>query len=190
MKKVFIIHRWDGNPESDWYSWLQKELTKRGFQVFVPEMPETETPKMEKWVPHISKLVKPNQDTYFVGHSIGCQTILRYLETLKENTKIGGAVLVAGFLKTKPLETKEEVEIVTPWLQTPINFEKVRRACKFTAIFSDDDPYVPLENAQLFKKKLGAKKIIEKSKGHFTEVDGVKELPVVLKELLKMINRL
>ena len=130
--------------------------------------------------------MKPNQDTYFVGHSIGCQTILRYLDSLPQNTKVGGAVLVAGFLKTKPLETKEEVETVTPWLETPINFEKVKRACKFTATFSDDDSYVPLENAQLFKEKLGAKTIIEKNKGHFTEADGVKELPVVLEELLKI----
>jgi esterase/lipase len=36
MKKVFIIHGWDGYPEEGWFPWLKKELEKKGFSVFVP----------------------------------------------------------------------------------------------------------------------------------------------------------
>src|SRR3989338_3630464 len=91
--KVYIIHRWDGSPSLDWYPWLKEELEKKSFEVFVPKMPEPNHPKIAK---------NPDEDTYFVGHSIGCQTILRYLE--KINKKVGGAVLVAGWLVLHPLE--------------------------------------------------------------------------------------
>ncbi|KKU21207.1 MAG: hypothetical protein UX31_C0020G0013 [Candidatus Nomurabacteria bacterium GW2011_GWA1_46_11] len=72
MKRVFIIHRWDGNPTEDWYQWLKKELEGRGFEVFVPAMPEPDEPKIETWIPFLSQLVgTPDANTFFVGHSIG-----------------------------------------------------------------------------------------------------------------------
>ena len=30
MKKVFIIHGWEGYPEEGWFPWLKKELESRG----------------------------------------------------------------------------------------------------------------------------------------------------------------
>ena len=45
---------------------------------------------------------------------------------------------------------------------------------------------MPLENIKIFKKKLGAKIIIEEQKGHFRGDDNIKALPVVLKEILRM----
>ncbi len=182
--KVYIIHRWDGSPKADWYPWLEKELRKKGFEVFVPEMPDTSHPKIDKWVGHLSKIVKdPDEQTFFVGHSIGCQTILRFLE--KSGKKVGGAIFVGGFLKPKPLDTEEEKLIVSPWLETPIDFKKIKMK-HFVGIFSDNDPYIPLNNGKLFQEKLGGKIIVEKNKGHFMGSDGVKELPIVLEELVKM----
>jgi len=40
-------------------------------------------------------------------------------------------------------------------------------------------------NTKVFRDKLGAKVIVEKNKGHFTEEDNIKELPMVLKEIEK-----
>src|SRR3989344_3577618 len=86
MKRVFIVHGWDFNPEVNWYPWLKKELEKKGFKVIVPEMPNTSEPKINAWVSYLKKVVgKLDEETYFIGHSIGCQTIMRFLE--KENNK-------------------------------------------------------------------------------------------------------
>ena len=43
-----------------------------------------------------------------------------------------------------------------------------------------------LGDKELFEKYLNAKTIIEHNKGHFSDDAGVKELPVVLDELLKI----
>lgn len=194
MKRVFIIHGWEGYSEEGWFPWLKKELEKNGFEVFVPAMPNTDEPKIEEWVNFLANLVgEPDEETYFVGHSMGCQAILRYLEKLV-NKKVGGAILVAGFLNLseysfteEPLHEKESRNIAKPWLETPINLKKTREATNnFIAIFSDNDPYVPIEDKDIFKEKLGAEIIIEHNKGHFSGSDGITELPSAFDSLLKM----
>lgn len=188
VKKVYIIHGWEGYPENNWFPWLKKELEKRKFKVIIPSMPNTEEPKIEEWVSFLKKQVnQPDKNTYFIGHSIGCQTIMRYLETLRGDVKIGGIIFVAGWFNLINLETKEAELIAKPWLETLINFNKIlSHNKKFVVIFSDNDKFVPLTDAKLFKNRLGAKIIIEKNKGHFDDENLVKELPVVLKELLKL----
>lgn len=186
MKRVFIVHGWSGYPEECWFPWLKGELEKRGFQVIVLQMPDADAPAMDTWVPHLAKAVgKPDKDTYFVGHSIGCQTIMRYLQTI--DGQIGGAVLVAGFFEVLKLYTDEERKIAKPWLETPIDAAKVKKAAKnFIAIFSDNDKYVPLENAKLFKQRLGAKTVIVQSKGHMGASDDCAQLPEVLNAVLEI----
>src|SRR3989344_194754 len=189
MKRVFIIHGWSGFPEECWFPWLKKELENNGFEVQVPAMPNTDEPRIEEWVPFLEKLVgEPDENTYLIGHSIGCQAILRYLGDLKEDAKIGGVVFVAGWIKKLiGVYDENEIEIARPWVETPIDFESVKNHTKnIVAVFSDDDEFVSLDNLDAFKEKLGARTLIEHGKGHFSQETGIKELPVVLEELLKM----
>ena len=185
-KRAFIIHGWNGYPDEGWFPWLKNELEQKGFQVQVPAMPESAEPKIEARVSHLSKIVGDvDENTYFVGHSIGCQTILRYLESLPADKKVGGVAFVAGWFTLMNLKTDEEKEIAKPWLETPIDFEKVKQHTKkFFAVFSDNDDVVQQENKKLFEEQLSAKTAIEHDKGHFSGGDEVKELPVILETIL------
>src|SRR3989344_5903105 len=120
-------------------------------------MPNTDKPKQKEWLPHLKKVIgKPDEDLYLIGHSLGNPTIFRYLETLRGNEKIGGAVLVAGY--SDDLGIKE----LTNFFETPINFKKIKARCKkFVAIHSDNDPYVPLSYGEGIKSKLGAELIVK-----------------------------
>ena len=190
IKRVFIIHGWGGHPGEGWFPWLKKELETKGFGVFVPQMLDTDNPLIQNWVPALAAVVgSPDQDTYFVGHSVGCQTILRYLEKLQEDKKIGGCIFVGSWinLKEEAYEEEKDREIAKPWLETPINWNKIiKHTNKFVNIFSDDDPYVFVEDSKIFEEKLNSKIVVEKNKGHFTEYDNVKELPIVLKEIIEL----
>ena len=188
-KRVFIIHGWDGYPEEGWFPWLKTELEKNNFQVQVLAMPKPENPNIETWISFLSKVVgNVDENTYFIGHSIGCQTILRYLESLSSDKKIGGAIFVAGWFTLMNLKTDEERDIARPWLETAINLKKVKQHTKnFFAVFSDDDDVVPQENQKLFEKGLEAKTIMETGKGHFSGNDGIKDLPIVLEIILSWI---
>ena len=190
IKRVFIVHGWGGNPNEAWFPWLKKELEARGYEVFVPAMPEPDEPRIETWIPFLSQLVGvPDSNTFFIGHSIGCQTIIRYLETLPEGVKIGGAVFVAGWYNLRNLETEEEQRIAGPWVNTPRNDEKIRKVVnQSVAIFSDNDPFVQPENQESWKEKVGAKIILEHNKGHFNEEEpAVWELPSALEAVLGMV---
>jgi len=191
MKRVYILHYWGDKvgPRHAWYQWLKKELEKKGLKVFVPQMPHTDNPVIKERVSYLKKLVgKPDQDTYFVGHSVGCQTIMRYLETLPKGAKVGGAVFVAGWFKLKNLEDPEVKNIAKPWLQKPINFKKVKATCPIISVLLSSNEWFGYvkENKKIFEEKLNAKVKVLKNKGHFTEDDKIKRLPEVLKEFLKI----
>ena len=185
MKRVFIIHRWSGGPKDDWRPWIKTELEKLGYQVFVPQMPDPETPVMEKWVGELARVVgTPDKDTYFIGHSIGCQVILRYLETREE--QVGGAIFVAGWFNLKNLEDREAEQVAKPWIETPINADKVKAVClKSTLLISDNDPYDCFEENKKAFEALGSKIVIVPNAGHFTEGDGYKEFLLLLEEFKK-----
>ncbi len=185
MKRVFIIHGWDFNPNMNWYPYIKKELEKKGFDVFVPLMPNTSEPKIEEWVKHLKKIVgKLDNNTYFIGHSIGCQTIMRYLEKEDFSGKIEKIVFVAGWFKLDNLEGDEVEAIAKPWLETKMDLKKVKQKInKLTVFLSDNEPYgFVKDNEKIFKEKLDAKVTILKNKGHFTQDDGVTEIKEILEE--------
>lgn len=193
MKRVFIVHGWDGYPEEGWFPWLKQELEARGFRVVVPQMPSADEPVIEKWVSHLTHVVGvPDRETYFVGHSIGCQTIMRYLAGLPRDAHVGGVVFVAGFFTLMNIDDANHQAIARPWLETSIDVARVRDVARenITAIFSKTDVWVPfLENEKVFREKLRARIIIEaggEPSGHFSGSDGVKELPVALDAVLKI----
>lgn len=188
--KVFIIHGWDGYPEEGWFPWLKKELESRGFDMVVPQLPKPDEPRIDPWVGKLKEIVtEPNENTYFVGHSMGNQAIARYLEGLSNEVMVGGAVFVAGFFKRLTnLEDDDVVrDVADEWLKSPIDLKKTKvHLKKSIAIFSDDDPYVPLDNKDDFASILNSKVIIEQNKGHFSGSTGITELPIVLDALLQI----
>jgi predicted alpha/beta hydrolase family esterase len=190
MKRVYLIHGWEGNPQNYWFPWLKSKLEAEGFEVVVPAMPEPDTPKKSLWVNYLLDLVpNPDKDTYFIGHSMGCQAIQRYLENLPEGKEIGGAVLVAGWINDPRWEgrTEEKLKVVEDWYEKPKDYELMKKRCgKFVSIYSTDDPFVPQQNWQEAEKELDAKLIMIENKGHFDDEAGDKELPEVFDSLLEM----
>jgi predicted alpha/beta hydrolase family esterase len=168
-KVAVIVHRWEGNPKGDWYPALKKVLEKNNYRVLVPKMPHPAAPNMHAWISKLNAIIpNPSRETLLIGHSIGCQTILRWLSMLPKKEKVGNVLLVAPWMKLRFVE-KEAKEIARPWTTIPIAWKMVKpRSAEFTCIFSDDDPYVAVNQAKIFKKELGAKIHIEKKKEHFT----------------------
>ncbi|MDO8660652.1 MAG: alpha/beta hydrolase [Candidatus Woesearchaeota archaeon] len=192
VKSIFVVHGWGASPESEWRPWLKLELEQKGFVVHLVHLPTPDAPEIKTWLGALKKAVsQPDKETFFVGHSIGCQTILRYLESLPKGVQIGGAVFVAGWFRLSD-EIKadaEQLRIATPWLETSIDLDKVcKHTEQFVAFLSDNDPWVPLaENKELFERF--AKVIVEHNKGHYSEDDGMTEVPQVLKEVLKISEK-
>jgi hypothetical protein len=184
-KKVIIAHGWGGHPEENWFPWLKNNLEERNFEVIIPQLPIPKNPKIQNWVPALNEVVgDADEETYFVGHSLGCQTIARYLESLPEDLKVGGVVFVAGFFDEV---SRVPEEIVEHWMGASVDLKKVKKHFdKSVALFSDDDPHVPIENIDSFRDVLGSEIILQNKKGHFGSRDACFELPIVLDSILKL----
>ena len=185
MKKVYMVHGWGGSSEDAWFPWLKEELEARGIEVFSLDMPHSDFPKIEEWVKELEyRIDEADEESYFIGHSIGCQTILRYLEKLHKNARIGGCLFVAPWFNRINMNA-EEMEIAHPWINTSLDFGRiVEHSTNFVSLFSGDDPYVPQSDQETFRERLNSKIIVEKKRGHFEK----EEEPSVLREALKMLH--
>ena len=192
MKRIIIVHRWSGGPNDDWRPWLKTQLEKEGYEVFVPEMPDSDTPVIEKWIGKLAMVVDAlDENTYFVGHSIGCQAILRYLDAhrFEPMKTVGGAVFVAGWFDLKNLEDDETKAIAKLWIERPINPVKIQTVLpKSTLIISDNDPYDSFEENKRRFTELGSKIVVLHGAGHITADDGFAEAPIILTELQKLLS--
>lgn len=179
-----------GTSKRDWMPWIKQELKKRKIKVYIPEMPDTEHPKIDEWMAHLSKVIgKPDKNTILVGHSLGGNAILRYLMQMRSGQKIGSAIIVASWLNRRKgrFRTPARRKMMAPWFKTPIYFDKISRHSKsFTALYSDDDAYVPQSAAKILKKKLGARMIIAHHQFHFD----LTKHPLILQEILSSINKI
>jgi predicted alpha/beta hydrolase family esterase len=181
MKRVFIIHGWNSNPEAGWKPWLAEQLKEKGFVVYAPTMPDSLNPLKGKWIKTIAEnVLTPDENCFFVGHSLGCAAILRYLETIDK--KVGGCVLVAG-----PSDSMGFPFIKT-FFETKFDWSKIKRNCgKFIVVHSNNDKTVPIAHAYVFKDNLSAELIID-HKGHFTGTEGIHKADSIINAVIKITN--
>lgn len=181
MKRAIIVHGWGGSPSGHWLPWMQSTLQEAGWRAEVPAMPSPEHPQRDEWVRHISLAVgHPDRDTFLVGHSLGCIAILRYLETLAEGERIGGAVLVSGFFE--PLG--EGYEDIDHFVRDPVDWEAVRNHClSFRVIHGKDDDIVPLPFAERLAMNVRVPLHVIPGK-HLGKKEGILELPPILNAVL------
>lgn len=183
MKKVFIIHGFQGSPNGGWRPWLMAGLEKQDIYACALPMSNPENPSCDEWVGEIASVIKnnPNDEIYLVGHSLGAPTILRYLES-DQAKQISGAVLVSG-----PSE-KNNNRKIDSFLDRDFDFETIKTKCKnFAVIHGDNDPLVPLNNAEFISKNLNCELIIVKNGGHLNGSAGWLQLPQCLEALNKIV---
>lgn len=183
-KRLIIVHGYGGSPEENWFPWLKSEAEKLGLEVSVPAMPHTNAPRLDAWLSHLQAVVgTPDRDTYLVGHSLGGTIILRYLETLAPDRRIGGAILVSAF------DTEIHFNELNNFTDDPWDNERIKQATDHLILInSDDDPHVPLSIAKDMRDRFAAPLIIMPGAGHISASAGYFELPEVLRELKNLIT--
>jgi len=185
MKKVFIIHGFEGAPNGGWRPWLMGELAKREIYACALSMPNPASPSRIEWIAEISEHVERDKDDeiYLVGHSLGAAAILWYAMTAPADARIAGAVLVSG-----PCEPTGNRKIET-FLRDPFDFAAIRsKIGRSAVIHGDNDPVVPLAQAEKLSRELGARLTVIKDGRHLNGSAGWYSLPAALDELLGMMD--
>jgi predicted alpha/beta hydrolase family esterase len=189
-KRLILIPRVSGTPQSDWYPWLQRQLQTSAPDLFEPvlalAMPHPHQPIIEEWVAKVAEVVgsdpKEIARTILVGHSIGCLAALHYLETLPSGVSASGALCVAGWWWVD-----HPWDALRPWMDTPVDLTRVRAAMgKCVVLISDNDPFVAgtAANRQAWEEKLKATVFVIPGAQHFNAA----QQPAVLRTLIELCN--
>lgn len=171
MKNAIILHAMNDSPENHWYLWLKNQLEQKGYEVWVPQLPDDKNPQINVWVPFILKGGKFSSETVIIGHSAGAAVILSVLEELK--IKISQAVLVAGFSFYPGGDGI---------LKPAYDWEKIKsNVGEMIFINSDNDPFGHNDvRGRIMLEMLdmpGSIQIIMKGQGHMS----YKEFPLLLR---------
>lgn len=175
QKRVFITHGYTAHSKKHWFPWLKVRLENQGFLVKVFDMPNSTHPDAQEWLAYHQAEISAIQETdIFIGHSLGCIATLRFLAS--QNQKIGELILVAGFDLALP--NLPELDRFT---QQKLDYAQlITNIPKRTIIASFDDDVVHYSFTQQLAVNLQAKYIELNGYKHFTERQGVTELPQVL----------
>ena len=170
MKNYFIIHGSFGNSQSNWFPWLEKELTSRGEQVFNLDFPiGVDKQNYKNWEIVLNSVKRfINEDSVFFCHSISCIFLVKYC--IENNIKIGKAFMVSGF--NQYLGLNEEYDTVNCTMYTNRIKEFKEKCVERTCFYSDNDPYVPFDKLQSFVKDIEAKGILIKGAMHLNAEAG------------------
>ncbi len=160
MKNAIILHGTAGTPKSYWFPYIKDFLEEKGYEVWVPQLPDSDDPDLKIQLPFVLENGKFDESTIIIGHSSSCALILSLLENI--NVKIRQAILVSGFYKD--LEEGENLKI----LQKRYNWEKIKSNVKdIIFINSDNDPWGANDKqGRGMFDKLGGTLIIRHGEGH------------------------
>ncbi|MDQ3099230.1 MAG: alpha/beta hydrolase [bacterium] len=185
MKNILILHGTGSNSQGNWFPWLADVMEQQGWKVWAPNLPGAEKPNMKTYTDHLlgNTEWKFNEQSVIVGHSSGAVAGLGLLNKLEEGKKIGTYIGVGAFHTDLNWESLKELFV------EPLNYERIKgHAAKFIFIHSDNDPHVPVIEAEYLARALNGELIIKKGQGHFnlTRSPEYKEFPFLLETILNL----
>ncbi|MFH1366979.1 MAG: alpha/beta fold hydrolase [Patescibacteria group bacterium] len=188
-KTCLVVHGIGGHEKENWFPWLKKELGQKGWEVIVPSLSDTDHPTMAVWNEQLARFDEQiNEQSVLVGHSLGCPAMLYHLQLLGKN--VHTVILVAP---TNPWQKWTELRHSHPtadWKAVEamnesglFNWKKIRAlAERFIIMFSDNDPFIPVESVEYYKKNLPEAEFhLFSGKHHFSKSNGnITVLPEIL----------
>lgn len=183
-RHIYIVHGYGASPSEHWFAWLKSEMEKTGATVSIINLPTPDDPQPQAWQSALkTQVTSLDNNTYFVAHSLGSITLLRFLEKQPSNAPIGGYILVSGFNERLP--TLPQLD---RFIKPDIDYGKlVQSASRRVVIAAPDDSVVPYRFSQALATSLDARFITVEQGNHFLASDGFAEFPQVLAELQKAI---
>jgi predicted alpha/beta hydrolase family esterase len=188
-KRAVILHAMEQNNQGHWYPWLKSELEKRGYAVWVPNLPHTDHPDTAE----MTTFLLGNTDWDFtdnlvIGHSSGAVEVLYLLQALPPGKRVKTAVVASSFEKpVASMETQHDRMFTKPF-----DFPKIKQSVEMILfVHGDDDPWCPLDGARHLAAETGGELITVPGGKHLsTSLDPrFTEFPEVL-ELLEERHRL
>ena len=177
QKRALIFHGTMGSPNGNWFAWLKIALEKQGWNVTIPRFPTPDHQSLDSWNKALTNQVEHLQDIdLIVGHSLGATFILHVLEeNLCHPEKIILVSALSDLIGNKEYDALNKSFIKHfDWSAIKNNFEKGH------ILHGDNDPYVPIKQAQDIADRLGLQLQTIKDGGHLNIETGYDRFPLLL----------
>ena len=157
----------DNILDANWYAWLDKRLRDCGQfdEVVCETMPDPHKARRSVWLPFmLSTLGCSRPDTIVVGHSSGAVAAMRLLE----EHRLAGCVLVSA-CHTDLGDAGEAASGYYPPSGGEWKWSQIRKhaAGNIVILHSDNDPFIPLPEAQHVAESLGVPLRVQPGRSHF-----------------------
>ncbi|MBE2894213.1 RBBP9/YdeN family alpha/beta hydrolase [Spirabiliibacterium falconis] len=180
--KLYIVHGYTANKNAHWFPWLVSQCEKHNIRAYSLEMPNSHAPHFEQWLRTLEQEIILDHDTILVGHSLGCISLLQYLQANKNVTSVVGVVFVSGFC-----QSVTGLSELDEFCVKALNFDFLKQQILYKAVVSArDDTIVPWQYSEHLAEKLGADFYLFNSGGHFLDREGFTHLPVAFELVLKI----
>lgn len=162
MKRAVILHAMGQNSKGHWYPWLKAELGRRGYRVWVPNLPTADHPDPTKMTEFL--LARKDwdwEDNLVIGHSSGAVEMLHLLPRLSHTVR--AAVLLGSFDRVL---WQEDHDLL---FAEPLDFTAAKpKAERWLVVHGDNDPWCPVEGAAHIADEVDAEMVIVHGAGHFS----------------------
>jgi predicted alpha/beta hydrolase family esterase len=183
-KRIVCVNGWGASTTENWMATVLPILEARGAEVVrFTGTPGSQTPE-ETVAALAAQLGAVDENTYFLGQSVGNQIIMKYLSSLPEGSRTGGFFAVAAWivLQAAPKEPRDawindfmqkNAAGLAPYLDySAVNHARLWEVCRnITCLVSEDDGFNiddrGAENAALLEKNWGANVEVQTGRQHF-----------------------
>lgn len=138
-------------------------------------MPDPLSPDPAKWQQKLQSLpFDIDENTVFIGHSLGCVTALQFISSQKQS--VAGYILVSGF------DTEQQtIPELRSHTANPLNYASlIDIADKRISVISTNDEIVSPQSSKALAEALKTQIIIEENTGHFLDREGYTAFPTLL----------
>ncbi len=161
---------------------MKTEIEKSGHRVIIPHFPHTDAPNLDEWLKHMEKYDESiDEQTIFVGHSLGGLFALRFLE--KRTTPIRATFLVACV--TSPSDGLDFAPLMTTFTTPPFDFATIKKnGGSMHMLHGDNDPYISVNHAEQMATNIKATLELIKGGAHLNISAGFAQFPLLRDKIL------
>ncbi|MFA7707501.1 MAG: class I tRNA ligase family protein [Candidatus Pacearchaeota archaeon] len=185
-KKEFVfLHAYGDSSQDSFWNWLKREVENRGGKVvFMPDLPNTNAPKIEEQLKFVNDNYVFKENTIVVGHSLGNILMMKILEKLK--IKISGFVMVGAplprlieeYKNGKAFKDLKPRPFLAGYCDWKFDYNKIKeKAHKIIVLEDENDHIVHRDDPKKLAELLNAEYIL--SIGNKTHYNGEKEEKVL-----------
>ncbi|MFF3064752.1 RBBP9/YdeN family alpha/beta hydrolase [Oerskovia sp. NPDC057915] len=176
VTRIVVVHGLGASAGNHWFGAVRDRYAPRGVAVVVPDLPRSQAPDLDVWLEALADVIGPlDEGTVLVGHSLGCVSILQHLSARRDDWRLGGLALVAGFVEEVP-----GIPEVDHFVARPLDPDAVAaRTLRRHVVVADDDPVVPRHLTEALARVLEADLTVVEGGGHFVAGGGYDRLPAL-----------